>query len=341
MSRTGVAVVGCGLIGSRRAATAAADPRCELRLVVDTNADAADSLAQKYGARHASDWRSALDDYSIGIVAAATPNAFLREVAEGALRSGRHVLIEKPMGKNAADAAAIAAAAQSSGKILKVGFNHRYHAALMKAHDLFTAGAIGALVNIRARYGHGARPGYEREWRADPALAGGGELTDQGAHLIDLTLWLAGKPREAFAYTQTAVWPISPLEDNAFALMRYESGAVASLHASWTQWKNLFSFEVFGTAGSLTVEGLGGSYGPQRLTVAKRNPEGGAPEVEETAFEGEDRSWELEWQDFMGAVLDGKPYWGTPDDGLAVMQVVDALYASARARAPIEFAPDP
>ncbi len=330
MSKTGVAVVGCGLIGSRRAATAAADPRCELRLVIDTNADAAASLAQKYGARSASDWRAALEDDSIGIVAVATPNAFLREVAVAALGAGKHVLIEKPMGRDAADAAATTAAAQASGKILKVGFNHRYHGALMKAHDLFTAGAIGGLVNIRARYGHGARPGYEREWRADPALAGGGELTDQGAHLIDLALWLAGKPREAFGYMQTAVWPISPLEDNAFALLRYEGGPVASLHASWTQWKNLFSFEVFGTGGSLSVEGLGGSYGFERLTIAKRNPDGGAPEVDEIAFEGEDRSWELEWQDFMGAVLDGKPYWGTPAEGLAVMEVVSALYESAK-----------
>jgi predicted dehydrogenase len=335
MSRTGVAIVGCGLIGSRRAATAAADPRCELRLVVDTNEDAAGSLAQTYGARAASDWRAAVEDDSVGIVAVSTPNAFLREVAVAALGSGKNVLVEKPMGKDAADAAAIAAAAQASGKILKVGFNHRYHGALMKARDIFASGAIGTLVNIRARYGHGARPGYEREWRADPALAGGGELTDQGAHLIDLVLWLAGKPREAFAYTQTAVWPISPLEDNAFALMRFDGGAVASLHASWTQWKNLFSFEISGTAGSLAIEGLGGSYGPERLTVAKRNPGGGIPVVEEIAFEGGDRSWDLEWQDFMGAVLGGKTYFGTPADGVAVMEVLAALYASAESGKPV------
>ena len=256
-------------------------------------------------------------------------------MAVAALGAGKHVLVEKPMGKDSADAAAIAAAAQASGKILKVGFNHRYHGALMKAHDLFERGTVGTFVNIRARYGHGARPGYEREWRGDPALAGGGELTDQGAHLIDLILWLAGKPREAFAYTQTAVWPISPLEDNAFALLRFSDGPVASLHASWTQWKNLFSFEIFGTGGSLAVEGLGGSYGPERLTVTKRNPDGGLPGVEEIAFEGADRSWELEWQDFMGAVLEGKPYWGTPDEGLATMEVLTALYASARAKAPV------
>jgi predicted dehydrogenase len=117
--------------------------------------------------------------------------------------------------------------------------------------------------------------------------------------------------------------------------MRYEGGPVASLHASWTQWKNLFSFEVFGTAGSLTVEGLGGSYGTERLTIAKRNPDGGLPGIEEIAFEGDDRSWELEWQDFMGAVLDGKPYWGTPADGLAVMEILAALYASAESGKPV------
>ncbi len=333
-AKIGVAVVGCGQVGARRAETAAQHPRTQLRLVVDTNAEAAGALAARYGARADSDWREALENDSIGIVVAATPHAFLREVAIGALESGKDVLIEKPMGRNAADAAAIAAAAQRSGKTLKVGFNHRYHPALMKARELFAAGAIGALINIRSRYGHGGRPGYEREWRAHAELAGGGELTDQGVHLIDLIHWFAGVPKDVFAYAQTAVWPIAPLEDNAFALLRYDGGAVASFHTSWTQWKNLFSFEIFGTGGSLSVEGLGGSYGPERLTLAKRNARGGAPALEEFAFESTDRSWELEWQDFMSAIVDRKPYWGTPADGLAAMNVLAALYASIESGKP-------
>jgi len=334
-AKIGVAVVGCGQIGARRAETAAQHPRSELRLAVDTNAEAAGALAARYGARASSDWREALQDDSIGIVAAATPNAFLREIAIGALESGKHVLIEKPMGRNAADAAAIAAAAQRSGKTLKVGFNHRYQPALMKARELFAAGAIGALINIRDRYGHGGRPGYEREWRANAQLAGGGELIDQGVHLIDLIGWFAGLPKEVFAYTQTAVWPIAPLEDNAFALLRYDGGALASFHASWTQWKNLFSFEIFGTEGFLSVDGLGGSYGPERLTLGKRDPRGGALDIEEFTFEGPDRSWELEWQNFIGAIVDRKPYWGTPADGVAAMNVLLALYASIESGKPV------
>src|SRR5581483_7252760 len=101
------------------------------------------------------------------------------------------------------------------------------------------------------------------------------------------------------------------------------------------QWKNLFSFEVFGTGGSLAAEGLGGSYGPERLTITKRDPDGGLPEVEEIAFEIEDREWEFEWHDFMGAVLDRKPYGGTPGEGLAMMQVLTALYESARKGLPV------
>lgn len=334
-AKLGVAVVGCGQIGARRAETAARHPGSELRLAVDTNAEAAGELAARYGARVSSDWRAALKDDSIGIVVAATPNAFLRDIAVSALESGKHVLIEKPMGGNAADAAAIAAAAQRSGKTLKVGFNHRYHPALMKAHELFAAGAIGTLINIRARYGHGGRPGYEREWRANAELAGGGELTDQGVHLIDLIHWFAGLPKDVFAYAQTAVWPIAPLEDNAFALLRYDGGVVASFHTSWTQWKNLFSFEVFGTDGFLSIEGLGGSYGPEHLTLSKRNPRGGAPAVETFAFEDTDRSWEFEWQDFMRAIVDQNPYWGTPADGVAAMNVLSALYASIESGKPV------
>ena len=333
-AKIGVAVIGCGQIGARRAEAASAHPATQLRLAVDTNAEAAESVASRYGARAVSGWRGAVDDDAIGIVVVSTPNAFSREIAVAALASGKHVLVEKPMGRTDSDAVAIAAAAQQSGKTLKVGFNHRYHPALMKAHDLFTHGAAGELLNIRARYGHGGRPGYEREWRADARLAGGGELTDQGIHLIDLIGWFAGLPEEVFAYMQTAVWPIAPLEDNAFALLRCAGGAVASFHVSWTQWKNLFSFEIFGTNGSLSAEGLGGSYGPETLTVAKRNPQGGEPAVERFTFEGADRSWELEWQDFISAVTGGTPYWGTPADGVAAMKTLAALYRSASTAGP-------
>jgi predicted dehydrogenase len=333
------AVIGCGLIGTRRAERAAANEASTLAITVDSSETRARELAGRFGAEWATDWNDAVRRPDVDVVVVSTPNAYLCDIAVAALENGKHVLIEKPMGRDLAEAEMLADVARTSRGVLKIGFNHRYHPALRTAHERFVAGEIGAPIAIRARYGHGGRAGYENEWRGDPMLAGGGELTDQGVHVLDLIHWFAGTPQEAFAYLTTAVWPIAPLEDNAFGLLRFAGGCVATLHTSWTQWKNLFSFEIFGSDGSLVVEGLGGSYGVERLAAARRNPAGGVPEVETIEYEGPDESWAAEWSDFIAAIRDGKPYWGTPDDGLRVMRALHALYASSRDRVPYPIEP--
>jgi predicted dehydrogenase len=336
--RLGVAVVGCGLIGRRRAAEAAADPRSRLVLVADRLADVAGELASQTGAEAATDWREALTRPDVDLVCVATPNGRLAEITVAALGAGKHVLVEKPMGRSLAEAERMRAAARASGRLLKVGFNHRYHPAIAEAKQRLDAGDVGRIINLRCRYGHGGRPGYEHEWRGSRELAGGGELADQGVHVIDLIHWFAGIPESAFALVQTAVWPLGPLEDNAFALLQLREGAVAAFHTSWTQWKNLFSFEVFGTAGALLVEGLGGSYGPETLTTHVRRPGGGAPVTTQQAFPGVDCSWRQEWDDFLCGVLDGRQVVGTADDGVTAMRVLDALYRSAVSGVPERLA---
>jgi predicted dehydrogenase len=336
----GVAVVGCGLIGERRAATAAGHPATRLVMVVDPVAERGETVAAKTGATArtpgpavavVADWREALGHPDVAVVVVATPNGYLAEIGVAALEAGRHVLLEKPMGRGVEEARRLAAAASSSGRQLKVGFNHRYHPGLERARALVADGAVGRVINLRARYGHGSRPGCETEWRADPELAGGGELMDQGVHVVDLFHWFAGLPAEAMAFTQTAVWRIDPLEDNAFGLFRWSDGVVAQLHVSMTQWKNHFSFEVFGELGSVAVEGLGGSYGMERLVRTRRRMEGGVPEVDEEVFPGPDGSWAAEWEDLVAAIETGRPpRYGSPADGVAAMRMVDALYRSAR-----------
>lgn len=330
--RRNVAVIGCGLMGRRRAEHVAADGRFVLRTVVDTDGDRARALADRHGCAAARDWRVAVDDDKVDVVIVSTPNAWLAEVSVAALEAGKHVLVEKPMGRCLAEAEAMVEAARVSGRVLKVGFNHRYHPAVQGLRHLVEAGDLGRIFGVHVRYGHGGRPGYGDEWRGDPRIAGGGELLDQGVHAIDLVLMVAGCPADAFAMVQTAVWPVSPLEDNAHVLLRYADGTVATIHSSWTQWRNLFRFEVFGERGSLTVEGLGGSYGVERLTRATRRLEGGAPRIDEQVFDGPDDSWSLEWSDFVAALDGAAPLSGTPVEGLRVMRVVDALYRSAAER---------
>jgi predicted dehydrogenase len=165
-------------------------------------------------------------------------------------------------------------AARTNGVILKTGFNHRHHPAIFEAHALLSEGAIGQVYYARCIYGHGGRPGYEKEWRAGKDISGGGELLDQGVHVVDLFRWFLGDFEEAVGYTQTCYWPME-VEDNAFAIFRTSGGRTAMMHTSWTQWKNRFTFEVYGEAGYLIVEGLGGSYGTEKLIIGRRPVGGG------------------------------------------------------------------
>lgn len=328
LDRLKVAIIGCGLIGSKRARWVRENHRTELICAVDTDISKAKTLAQN-SARAESDWNLALKAPNIDLVIVSAPNHLLCPVALAALKAGKHVLIEKPMGRNLKEAETLWQATKISRRKLKIGFNHRYHPAILKAHEIVTSRKIGRILNFRAVYGHGGRAGYESEWRANPALAGGGELTDQGIHLIDLMQWFLGKVERVSCFLQTAFWKIKPAEDNGFALFKFKSGALGSFHSSWTQWKNTFVFEVFGEKGFVRVNGLGGSYGPETLTIVIRKELGKAPEMVKEVFEGEDLSWKKEWEDFVShAAGDTPSFMGNADEGLQAMRILDALYRS-------------
>ena len=324
-----VGVIGAGGIGTRRAAVAAAHPRTAVAAVYDVDRERSAALAGECGALAANSWQEVVEADDIDIAVVATTHDALAEISEAALCAGKHVLCEKPMGRNPEEAQRVVAAAERMGRCLKAGYNHRYHPALAKVQQVCSRGEIGPLMSIRGRYGHGGRPGYDREWRADPEKAGGGEMLDQGAHLVDLARWLLGDFEAVTGFVATHFWDLAPLEDNAFGLFRTAAGQVASLHVSWTQWRNLFSFEVFGRNGYAVAHGLGRSYGREYAVVGRRRPEGGAPEEERFDFPEEDRSWELEWQDFLQALESGGQPLASGGEALAVMEWIYRLYRAA------------
>ena len=324
-----VGIVGCGLIGSRRARIAAAAGDSVVA-VADVAFDRAVALARDHGARAESDWRALVADPEIDAVVVATFNAALADVASAALDAGKHVLCEKPFGCNATEALRLLETANRTDRVVKVGFTLRHHEAVAQAHALVASGEMGAPVALRAAYGHGGRPGYEREWRGDPVLAGGGELLDQGVHLVDLSRWFLGDFARVSGAVGTWVWRVEPLEDNGFALLQTADGRVATLHTSWTQWRNLFRLEVLGTEGLATVGGLGGSYGPETLVHTRRRPGGGAPDERQWVFETGEVAWIEEWEEFAGAVRDGREPLGSASDGYEAARLVDAIYESGR-----------
>ena len=178
---------------------------------------------------------------------------------------------------------------------------------------------------LRARYGHGGRPGYEKEWRAQPELSGVGELIDQGTHLIDLARWFLGDFSEVDGFAHTYYWDM-PVDDNAFMLLKTEDQRTAFLHVSCTEWKNTFSFELYGRNGKLQVDGLGGSYGVERLTWYKMLPEMGPPETLSWEYPMHDNSWQVEMNQFRQDIELGRQSQPGLTDAVAILQIVESLY---------------
>jgi predicted dehydrogenase len=308
----------------------AREAKDEVALVADINQDRAKETGKTLETDWTDDWNAVVQHPEIEAVVVATVNKSLLPITLAAFQKGKHVLCEKPLGRNAQEAKQMVEAALAAKKILKTGFNHRHHHAIWRAHELVQAGKIGPLMNIRAAYGHGGRPGYDQEWRGDPDLAGGGQLLDQGVHLVDLSRWFLGDFSQVTGMLGTWFWKVAPLEDNGFALLRTATGQIASLHTSWTQWKNLFRFEIFGRDGYLIINGLGGSYGVETLTLGLRRPESGPPLEETWEFPGPDPSWQLEWQEFISAIRENRQPVGNGLDGYQAARIIDGIYASVK-----------
>jgi predicted dehydrogenase len=324
-----VAIVGAGLQAKRRSTPIAEDPKHQVATVVDLDEKKAARLAGPLGAATSTDWKSVVRDPSIDIVLVLTYPDTHAEISIAALEAGKHVFCEKPLTRTEAEARALVDAARRAGRTLKCGFNHRHHPAVLEAHRLFREGLIGKPVFGRARYGIGGRVGIESEWRSNPAIVSGGQLMEQGIHVIDLFAWFFGKIERVTGMTGTSLFPIQPLEDNGFALLQAEGGVLASVHSSLTQWTNLFELEVFGAKGSLTVRGLGASYGVEELIISQHDPS--APFSHKTVeYRGGDSSWKSEWEEFTRAIDEKREPLGNGEDGLLAIRVVNAVYAASK-----------
>jgi predicted dehydrogenase len=321
------AIIGCGLIGQKRAR--ALGPAA-LVACCDTVAERASVVARGApGCEPSTDWRAIVARPGVDVVIVATTHDVLSSVALAAVSAGKHVLIEKPGARRAAELDPVVEAARRTGARVRVGFNHRYHRALRKAREIFTSGALGEMMFVRGRYGHGGRLGYDREWRALPAVSGGGELIDQGMHLIDLARWFLGDFERVRGAIRTYFWDM-PVEDNGFLLLETAGGQVAYLHAGWTEWKNLFSLEIAGRTGKLEITGLGGSYGTERVTFYRMSPAMGPPETTTWEYPMEDDSWQTEFSEFLEDIRLGRE----PDPGLrdaqAALRIIEKIYEESK-----------
>jgi predicted dehydrogenase len=317
-------VIGCGLIGQKRAA--ALPKSVQLVGCYDSDEAAAGKFAGRFNTKSYENVRSLLSEKELDFVIIATRHDSLATISLAALKAGKHVFVEKPGAINYEEFLQVFQAANSNGLKVHVGYNHRYHPGIIKAHQIYKQGLIGDLMFVRGRYGHGGRIGYEKEWRAEKSKSGGGELIDQGSHLIELSIGFLGELELQYGETANFFWDM-PVEDNVFISLKNKKGNIAFLQASCTEWKNMFSLEIYGRNGKLDITGLGKSYGEETLTFHEMLPEMGPPKSKIWSFPEIDRSWDLELEEFVKDLIDGTSVSDNTGSSLDVLRIIGEIYS--------------
>ncbi len=330
-ARLRVGVIGVGGMGKRWTQVAAEHPQSKVIALCHPDQEKCDAFAQQFACEGTTDWHKIVERTDIDAVIVATPHVLLTEIAQAALASGKHVFCEKPGGISSAEIQKGIDIAKAKNLRYRVNFNIRLHPAVALMKQKVEEGAIGDVMFLKAIYGHAGREGYEQEWWCDKPISGGGELIDQGSHVIDLANWFLGPFPEQATMLNTGYWDIAPMEDNAFLLLKNDKGQIAQLHASWTQWKKTFRLEIYGKEGYLLIDGLGGQYGLERLVHAPRTHGRDVPKetVWEFPFEGgkPDAALVDSWKEFVRSIEEGRDIGVTAGDAVAALRVIEKGYA--------------
>lgn len=325
-----IGIIGCGLIGNKRALNIQKND--EILFVCDNNISLAKNLSKKINCNYTNDYEVLINDSRIELIIIATPNFLIKEIAIRALNNKKHVLSEKPLGRNSIESKEIFDCAKENGKIIYTGFNHRFHPSIIKAKQILEDGIIGDIVHTHGHYGHGGRKGMEKEWRMKKKLSGGGELLDQGVHLIDLAILFQGYPKKVYGSLDKLVWN-TEVEDSSSFILYHQENKHSLFSVGWIYWKNKFEVSIYGELGYLKITGLGGSYGNEKLTLGLRNLKGGKPTTKTFYFNNKDQSWKREWK-FFKKMIQNKTF---TENGLQANLVVDGIYKSNRNKSEIKL----
>jgi predicted dehydrogenase len=337
----GVAHIGAGSIGVLRADAVAKSPDLKLKVVADLRKDLADAIAQKHGCHSTTSWQEAVTRKDVDLVIISTPPSLHAEMALLAIESGKHVLVEKPIAHTLQDAERMCEAAEKKGVLIKTGFNHRYFPSMAFAKKLIDSGRIGKVISVHAYAGHPGGKEFGPKWVTDGDVTGGGSLVDNGIHILDLTRFFLGDVdvTTGKGYVANLIWPFEKAEDNSFALFHAPNGAIAYVHASWTEWRGyFFSVETICTRGYVRA-----SY-PPMLAQWGETPEPGIRAKKHLElfpmFQIQERlktwrwtiieSFVQEMTDFARGIRSGQPVVPTGRDGLRTLQMAHAIYKSSK-----------
>jgi predicted dehydrogenase len=333
------ALVGAGAIAQLRKRAVDGAEGAEFAGVFDIDASKAGALAA--GGRVFSSLEELADSPDVDAVVVSTPPNTHEKIAVASLDAGKHVLVEKPMANSLDACARMVAAARRTGKTLTVGFNHRYFPAIKEVRSALASGEIGKLSYVRGFAGHAGLSEFRAEWMYSKDVMGGGALMDNGIHMIDLVHHLMGPVKGVYGKALSDIWNLDRVEDNAFAILSGENGVVASLNASWTEWKGYhFYVEAYGSRGMARA-----FYAPMQSMVITMDKPGGAPKKRVNHYlplivREKLQGWQStavqtlieEIADFMALAAGAAPKGpiARAEDGYRAIEIANAVYASSQ-----------
>ncbi|MBT6112056.1 MAG: Gfo/Idh/MocA family oxidoreductase [Candidatus Marinimicrobia bacterium] len=322
-----IGIIGFGKMGQIRAHSVELSGKAKVKFIYEEN-----TLPNGISYTIAENANEVIKDPDIDAIFICTPNYLNKPLTIQALEAGKHVFCEKPPAFNSNEVEEIIVAEKKSGKKLMYGFNHRHHESIRHMKKMIDSNEYGKLLWMRGRYGKSVDKTFFDTWRAKKDLAGGGIMLDQGIHMLDLFIMFGGEYDSVQADVSNLYWNLE-IEDNVFAIYKNTiTGVVASLHSTMTQWRHLFSLEVFLEEGYLVLNGLktsSGTYGDEVLSIAKNRSTAPAAtwKDEEHITFPTDISWASEVKHFLDAVKNDTPIQiGSSADALAVMKLVDKTY---------------
>lgn len=345
MQKIKIAVIGVGSISSVHINGYLKNPNVELYAFCDINEETLKTKGEKYGiSRLYTDEETMLRELpEIDAVSVCTWNSAHAPCTILALQYGKHVLCEKPMAMNAAEARAMIDASKKYGKKLMIGFVRRFGNDAAITKDFIDAGNLGDVYYAKTTYLR--RNGCPGGWFGDKSRSGGGPLIDLGVHRLDLALWLMGYPEPAWVMGSTYA-KIGPdrakqrgleytVEDLACAMIKFKNGATLELGVSWAS--NIKEMELQTTRLVGTKCGL----------MQKNINEGYTYEVEFFKSENEipfdiklhepTPAMPTSFTMFVDAVLEDKDFLVKPEEAVTVMRLLDAIYESAKTGKPVEM----
>jgi predicted dehydrogenase len=322
-------------------------PDAEVVAIADLDESRLQQIGDQYGVstRYLSG-EEMLQEEALDVVSIATPNKYHAPLTIAALEAGNHVLCEKPMAMSADEARQMLAAAKKADRRLMVNFSYRFTEQSQALRDRVDAGELGDVYFARTVWHR--RRGLPRfgGWFGQKGLSGGGPLIDLGVHRLDLALWLMGYPKPVWVMGSTYN-PIATalaeeqgvdydVEDLAVALIRFDNGATLEVEASWAaniKEKELMETRLLGTKGGLVQRNLNETYEFEAEIYFERN---GAHY--DMKLHAPPRRRLNAMTHFVESIVNETPHIATGEEGLLVMEILDAIYKSAEEGKPVQIA---